>query len=483
MVAFGIVLLMAVGSVAGLVTGLFSCAGPAREPAAAPTPRVLTAAEADRLATMRLHNYQEGRVGLRATIGTGESEVTLTGWVDWQRPLIYLAVAGRTPGPADGLVQAVPGVIALHSGRVTGAPPAEPPADGWRVRLFGSTAADGEPLDGFLALLFALGSNGLDAADRLVRGEARWVRRDRAGEVPVDVLFGPAVPPTPGPEIAGPRVSPSATHLPAFADQGGAVLYWLDGDARLRRLDANVANNLPLRADLDRDDRTDVAAIAAFGGRSVRPRPASAAEATTLAKLRQRDREARGGVITMVLPSGGATLLHADGWLDWRSGAVYFAMRDPAKPDEGALLRADRSGVAARSFTSPSGRPPLPAPRGGWQHTTWEKRGDAGGASDLDLLVSELLAAGGSGSVDSGTAIWLRADVLGGVPVTVYELPKPTERGTPPGLARMRYWVDDSGVLRRLEVRTRIGAFAQLDVHPGTVPALPTLGQLAATRG
>ena len=39
----------------------------------------------------------------------------------------------------------------------------------------------------------------------------------------------------------------------------------------------------------------------------------------------------------------------------------------------------------------------------------------------------------------------------------------------------MRYWVDRSGLLRRLELRTRTGAFAQLDLVPGPVPDLPAV--------
>jgi hypothetical protein len=37
----------------------------------------------------------------------------------------------------------------------------------------------------------------------------------------------------------------------------------------------------------------------------------------------------------------------------------------------------------------------------------------------------------------------------------------------------MRYWVDRDGTLRRLEVRTRSGAYGYLDVVPGPVPTLP----------
>jgi hypothetical protein len=57
--------------------------------------------------------------------------------------------------------------------------------------------------------------------------------------------------------------------------------------------------------------------------------------------------------------------------------------------------------------------------------------------------------------------------------VTVYEILKPAERGIQRGHARFRYWVDEEGGLRRVELRTRAGSFAQLDIAPGDVPTLP----------
>ncbi|NGM14455.1 hypothetical protein ENC19_18200 [Verrucosispora sp. CWR15] len=40
------------------------------------------------------------------------------------------------------------------------------------------------------------------------------------------------------------------------------------------------------------------------------------------------------------------------------------------------------------------------------------------------------------------------------------------------GRGPLRYWVDRSGTLRRLELSTRSGAWAQLDLTPGRVPRL-----------
>jgi hypothetical protein len=105
--------------------------------------------------------------------------------------------------------------------------------------------------------------------------------------------------------------------------------------------------------------------------------------------------------------------------------------------------------------------------------TTWAQH-DAEGASDLDILLSAVLTAMGGGNPAQlrVRASWLRTDVLAGIPVTVYELRSPAEAGTAPGQGLLRYWVDESGVLRRIEVRTGDRAFGCLDLTPGPVPAL-----------
>ncbi|HYN93694.1 MAG TPA: hypothetical protein VES42_07575, partial [Pilimelia sp.] len=124
--------LLALSSVAGLAQGLVSCQAPADR---RDTSRPLSEVQARRLADMRLQNLRDGRSGLRATIGPPGRELRIAGWVDWRRPLAYLqgtsaaapaAAAGGDPlrpgtgrpgrGPVEGLVQAVPGVIATRVG-------------------------------------------------------------------------------------------------------------------------------------------------------------------------------------------------------------------------------------------------------------------------------------------------------------------------------------------------------------------------------
>lgn len=505
MIALVFTCLMALGSAAGLATGLVSCV-PAKEPADRPRP--LNAVEAGRLATMRLHNYQDGRVGVRGGFGNAGQQIQVAGWIDWQRPLIYLSVTGpRQDGPDDGLVQAMPGVVAFRPGRAAagagGQPPVTPPADGWRVRRFAQTGPDGAPLDTMLLLLFTIAVNQTDTADLLVRSEARWLGTDTVDGVPVDVLLGPAVPPrsgTPTPEppsptpttrSAGPSAGPSAVPpagpfgwppaSPApspgsLAAHGGSVRYWLDSDARLHRLEAVVGADSLLRLDFARADRRELDAVAELGGRTITPRRPTATEADTLARLRQRNRGAGGGALAITLPGPDDSLLTAAGWLDWRNAIAYLALRDTRTSDTQTLVWADRTAVAERADSPPTGdgRPPVPLPRDGWKRTSWEKRFDALGASDLDLLLNETIGLSGSRRDDPAylrtAAMWLRTDVIGGTQVAVYEIPRPAEQALPPGNARLRYWIDSSGVLRRIEVRGRTGGYGRLDITLGGPP-------------
>lgn len=433
---------LALSSAASLAGGLVSHGTP---PAPADQSRPLSATEADRLAAAPPRNLRDGRAGVRGTLGYPGAQVRVAGWIDWQRPIAYLSVTGSAPGPGDGLVQALPGVLALRPGRFEQGPPAEPPRDGWRIRPLVPARPDGIPLDSTLAVLFALAGERPDAGP-LAAG-ARWLGADTVDGVPVDVLLGPG-------------------------GTGAAWRYWLDADARLHRLETVVGTNVPLRLDFDRADRREVVGVAALGGRAVHPRPVTTGEADLLARLRQRNRATGGGTVSVTLPGDHANLVTAAGWLDWGGPGAYLAVRDSAVPGGQTLIRADRYGVAVRSNAEHTrdGMPPLAPGPGAWQWTPWPQRG----TDDFDVLLRHVLALSGWAWDDPAvlrrTARWLRADRLDGEPVTVYEIPPPV------GATGLRYWVDASGRLRRLEVRTRAGAYGQLDVRIGArVPALPAV--------
>src|SRR5256885_10443692 len=159
---------LAGAAVVGLGNGLSSCAPQGK--AAADLGQPVTVAQAQRLASARANDLHDERSGFRATIGTPGSAVHLTGWIDWRRPLIYLDSTADRPGAADGLVQAVPELVAVRLGRPvpvpdgTGVvdpyppPPATPPTDGWRVRRLTAPGPAASPVDRLLAPLFSMSS-------------------------------------------------------------------------------------------------------------------------------------------------------------------------------------------------------------------------------------------------------------------------------------------------------------------------------------
>jgi hypothetical protein len=486
--------------------GLVSYAPAAR--AAAPVARPVTTAEAGRLAAVRLTDYRAGHVGVRATIGDGSSAVHLTGWVDWQAPLVYLNSIGAQPGPVDGLIQAVPGVVATRSGRLPYTasaapdapfppPPAIAPPTGWTIR----PPDRSNPIDTFITLLFTLRSDTLDDAGQIQAIGTRFVATDMIGGVRVDVLDGAAVPLTPSP---APSAAPAtktktstATTSPAgapFAAQGGQVRYWVDAQSRLLRAEALITADTGVRVDFDRADQIRPQAIELLGGAAIHPKPVSAAQAKLLAGMRLRDLGTGGGRLTLALPNATNEMISGTGWLDWRRLAVYLAVRNNTGTGllhadarrlalHGELTTNNTAGFGAPSATPPASAtghlamPPLTAPKTGWTSASWVSRVDEAGQPDLDLLLNEMLSLAAPGR-DSATllrplASKLRADRVNGVPVTVFEIRKPAERSVVPGYGKLRYWVDSTGLIRRLEVRMRNGAYGYLTSTPGAVPKLP----------
>ncbi|GIF53568.1 hypothetical protein Afe04nite_81070 [Asanoa ferruginea] len=553
---------LSLGSIAGLVGGMVSCA-PEKQAVQA---RPLSASEASRLGDMRVTNYRDERAGLHATWGDGDAQVRVAGWVDWKKGLSYLRVGGPGAGDMRGLLQSVPGVVATRSATPGEAaeeanpaqstdatkpappvaePPATPPADGWQVRTWSASGKTAKPLDAFLSLVFVMASTKPDPADLLAKTESRWMGQERIGGTTVDVLLGPAVPPQPFPTATPPAAKPKKSQpssaepstngsttdqpngdapnggQPTAADQatddttrqperakatesaapatataspspartapptalselGGTVRYWLDSGAKLRRFEALLPGNLSVRADLDRENRPDLTAVAAFGGAPITPRAPSKSEAALLAKMRQRSLERGGARLTIAVPTVPTANLRGGGWVDWTSTVAYLAVSDTAKPTDVAFLRANAAGVA---YQTKSGKamdtPPLPAPDNGWQFQAWAQRTDARGSLDIDLLLGEALASAAT-SKDSASyfidhASFLRKDKIDGAGMTVFEIAKPAEQGIiGRGQARMRYWLDKTGAVRRLEARTRSGTWAQLDLTDDTVPTLPT---------
>jgi hypothetical protein len=96
----------------------------------------------------------------------------------------------------------------------------------------------------------------------------------------------------------------------------------------------------------------------------------------------------------------------------------------------------------------------LPPPARGWRADPTR--------DDLAVLLDLTLQAGTA--PPAGTARRIRGDSIADRGVDVVEVR--TARTV------LRYWIDRSGLLRRLELRTRPGTWAQLDLRPGPVPRL-----------
>lgn len=431
---------VAVVAATGLVAGLLTWGPQPPRPT-----RALTAAEADRLAAVRVTNYRDGRSGVRATIGAGGTRTEVVGWVDWSRPLLYLDVGGPGAGPLRGLVQARPDLVAVRpdpAAVLTPArPPLTPPADGWRVRALPA----GTPLAALLELFFALSADRPDPAEPL--RSARWVSRDTLGRIPVDVfqVTGGTAPGTAGPPADGAR-------------------YWVDRDARLHRLRARLPGRVPVTVELDRTQRTPLLPVDVLGGRPGLPRELTREEADRLAGMPARNRALGGVALSLAVPTGAGANLRGGGWLDWAGQVAYLGTVDLDAPAQRTLARYDRTGVARTTIPvvdeDPAARPPLPPPADPpWRHSRT-------GPAELDRLVAAALRVGQPPG-EAGPTRWLRRDSTGRRQVDVIE--------SHAGRNVLRYWIDRAGLLRRLELRTPAGAWAQLDLVQAPVPRLPTV--------
>ncbi|MFF4890858.1 hypothetical protein [Micromonospora chersina] len=420
----------ATASAAALVAGLLSWSPEPADPAE--TARPLTAAEAERLAALRVTNQRDVRAGVRVTLGAGGGRTELVGWVDWARPLVYLDVGGPGAGAERGLVQGTASTLLVRpdpaAAPTPAPPPLVPPDDRWRLRDLPA----GRGVPAVRDLLLGLGTVQVDP----VTPEARWLRRETVDGVPVDVLQAP---------------------LPVLQDAGSAPdrrpRLWVDRDARLHRLAGWLSDGTPVTVELARSDRPTLRPVDALGGRPGLPRALSDGEADRLARLPARLRAAGGATLTVTAPSGD---LRGSGWLSWAGSAAYLSVVEADDPGRRTLVRA-RPGSVARLVVPAGGAaaPPLPAPDG-LVRAVGRPPGD-----DVERLVDEALRGAATAAPATG-AVRVRDDRVADRAVDVIEV-----RG------RLRWWLDRSGLPRRLELRTGRGVWVQLDLAPGRVPALP----------
>ncbi|WP_025619790.1 hypothetical protein [Salinispora cortesiana] len=400
-------------------------------PDPAESSRLPTADERTRLAAVRVTNYRDLRAGVHLTAGTGAARTDLVGWVDWSRPLLYLDLGGPGMGAQQGLLQATPTVLLLRPDHTTPAPlspappPLVPPADGWRL----ATPPATDHLRPLLDLLFALAT---DRADPPARETARWI----ASAGGTDVLAAGLPPAQPG------APTPSATD----------VHWWVDREARLHRLEAQLPDLGPVTVRLNRADRPTLRPVEALGGQAGTPRPLSAAERRRLASLPTQLRTAGETRATLTALLGSAANLRGTGWINWSRRSAYLAVDDLDSPRRRTLIRHERGRTtqtelpaAINSGVDPV-QPPLPIPT-----TGWEPAPDAGLAALLDAALRAATPA------EEGTARRIRGDRLADTELDVVEVVAAV--GKP-----IRYWLDRSGLPHRLQLATAAGTWAQVDL-------------------
>ncbi|MEU8424909.1 hypothetical protein AB0C15_28965 [Micromonospora sp. NPDC048835] len=455
--------LAAVTSATALVLGLLSWAPDPPEPA-----RPLTVAEGERLAAVRVTNLRDLRAGVRVTAGTGAARLELVGWVDWSRSLLYLDVGGPGAGAERGLVQQSGPVLVIRPDPAAvptpAAPPLVPPTDRWRLHRMAPGAHLGPVLD----LLLGLAADRPEVMGTAPPSGTRWIARETVAAGPLDVIQAPLPIGVPAAGTA-PGIRGAAKPAP-----GGPARYWLDQDARLHKLVTELPTAGPVTVIFNRADRPTLRPVDALGGRPGLPRALTDAEQRRLDRLPVRLRAQRGATVTLTVPTGTDTNLRGAGWLSWTARTAYLAVSDLGVPDRRTLLRRDAAGLARVDLPAAKAgggtaeapaRPPLPPPAGAWRATR-------AGGDDLGLLVDAAVSAGTVGH--RGAAVRVREDITAGRTVDVVE--------SGPADARLRYWIDRDGSLRRLEMRTDAGAWASLDLHPAVVPRLAADPRRSAAR-
>lgn len=186
-----------------------------------PDPRPLSVEEAERLALIRFSNYTTGVSEFTASVPSPGGKLLLNGRVDFVNHFGYAGMRtdGRTDETSTGLVQWNLGRMAYGMSNATKAVDPVPQID-WQVR---ELQERGSELDGALRLLVNLGADRPENSQLLLQSTARWLRSDKIGDTPVDVLEGP-------------KQTGKSTN------EDARLRYWVDADGKLRRLEARLGS-------------------------------------------------------------------------------------------------------------------------------------------------------------------------------------------------------------------------------------------------
>ncbi|MEV5719358.1 hypothetical protein AB0L41_36195 [Amycolatopsis mediterranei] len=190
-----------------------------------------------------------------------------------------------------------------------------------------------------------------------------------------------------------------------------------------------------------------VALVAACGAEP-QPRPLSTAEAERLALARFANYRFRTENFTATVPTG-AGRIALRGRVDFVESLGYAEMSTDGRDDEASagLLQWTPSAVAFRGGPGQAATDPPSPDR--WQYRPLQP------GPELDTALRLVLGLGAD-RPDNGqllrqsSARWVRADTIGDIAVDVIDGPQPPHATN---AARVRYWLDSAGLLRRVEAR------------------------------
>lgn len=188
-------------------------------------------------------------------------------------------------------------------------------------------------------------------------------------------------------------------------------------------------------------------------------RPVTGEEAQVLAIARFNNFDAGSRPFTTQVQERGAEL-HLQGWVDYGS-QLGFAATTGAFAPQALLWTTSEIGILPHE-PDPAGNPVLPMPSLTDPSVSLDALDPA--SSRLDALLSILTGLGSDRPdnpllLQQAGALWLRADTIGGSPVTVFAAPptdSPRDASSPPLTAdtsALHLWVDAKGMLRRAEAR------------------------------
>jgi hypothetical protein len=178
------------------------------------------------------------------------------------------------------------------------------------------------------------------------------------------------------------------------------------------------------------------------------PRSLTVPEAERLALVRFTNYTTGVSAFTASVPSAGGKLV-LDGRVDFVNHLGYAGMRTDGRDDEASKGLVQWNLGRMAFATTPSTKAVDPVPSVDWQVRNLRERG-----SELDGALRLLVNLGADRPENAqlllqSSARWLRSDRIGGTAVDVFEGPKQKNAAD----ARLHYWLDADGKLRRLEAK------------------------------